>query len=125
MRKLIATMLLFCVSLMTLTSASPTRICLIELGLISVPEDSKCCPDCDREGELPSSCCIDIEDLPDATAPESPTGLPAALLVEMPPELTVTLTPQNSRHRIFSITNPIRGPTSPAAYRAVLGIWRI
>jgi hypothetical protein len=125
MRKLIAVLLLFCVGLLTLTAASPTRICLIEMGLVSVAEDSECCPDCDRDEEQPSSCCIDLEELPEAIAPESPSELPNALLVENPAELTVALMPLASWHRTFFVSEPIRGPTSPAAYRAVLGIWSI
>ena len=125
MRKLIATLLLFCVGMMTLTAASHTRICLIEMGLKWVQEDSPCCPDCDRESEQPSSCCIDLEKLPDATAPQFPTVLPDALLVEMPPELMVTWVALEWHTYTFAVSESIRGPTSPAAHRAVLGIWRI
>jgi hypothetical protein len=110
---------------MTLTTASHHRICLIELGFVSVAEDSQCCPDCDREDEQPSSCCIDLEELPDATVPQSPTELPVALLVEMPPALSVISIPLESHQRSFFLSVPIRGPTSPSAYRAVLGIWSI
>lgn len=125
MRKLLATLLLFYVGMMTLTAASHTRICLIEMGLKWVQEDSPCCPECDRESEQPSSCCIDLEKLPDATAPQFSAVLPDALLVEMSPELTVTWVALKCRTYTYFVSESIRGPTSPAAYRAVLGIWRI
>jgi hypothetical protein len=118
-------MLLFCVGILIPASASPVRICLLELGMSSAQEESKCCPDCSQGTEQPDSCCLDLEELPDASAPQLPTEIPAVVMVDVP--LSLCPTPMVTElHRGFSPSSePIRGPTSPAAYRAVLGIWRL
>jgi hypothetical protein len=125
MRKMLAVLLLFCVGIMIPTSASPVRICLLELHLDTSSTETKCCPDCSRETEQPEPCCHDLEELPDAPAPQSPTELPAVVLVDLPAAICPSPMVAEGDSGCFSVSEPIRGPTSPTAYRAVLGIWRL
>ena len=69
---MLAALLLFCVGILIPASASPVRICFLELGLNSYQADSKCCPDCNQGTEQPDPCCHDLEELPDAPAPQLP-----------------------------------------------------
>jgi hypothetical protein len=125
MRKLLAALLLFCVGILIPASASPVRICFLEFGLNSFQADSKCCPDCSQESEQPDPCCYDLEELPESGVPQLPVELPPAIVTDVPADFcpihVVAWTPRKS----FEVFTPIRGPTSPAAYRAVLGIWRL
>ncbi|MGL4398956.1 MAG: hypothetical protein ACRCXD_03730 [Luteolibacter sp.] len=63
--------------------------------------------------------------MPDSTAPQTPIELPPAIVTEAP----VRLGPVHAVTWVFGenfvVSPPIRGPTSPAAYRAVLGNWRL
>jgi hypothetical protein len=68
---------------------------------------------------------MDLEALPDASAPQPSVELPPIIITELqiaaiPPPMTVDLC-----RWIDSPSGTIRGPTSPAAYRAVLSIWRL
>ena len=123
---MLAALLLFCVGILIPASASHVRICFLEFGLNSFQADSKCCPDCNQGTEQPDPCCHDLEELPDAPAPQLPLELPAAVVTDAPTDLCPAplLIAWFSRSD-FHVLVPIRGPTSPAAYRAVLGIWRL
>jgi len=126
MRKVVAMLLLICVGIMIPASASPARICFLEFGLKSCQAESKCCPDCNRDSGLPDPCCMDLEELPDAPAPQLPVELPAAAGADVPASFCAArrVLTEHYWERSF-VSKPIRGPTSPAAYRAVLGIWRL
>lgn len=127
MRRAISAFLLTCLVILLPTAASPLRVCLLEESLLMANPgpDSDCCPDCTRESDHDSSCCVDLEALPDSSAPQPSVELPPAVITEIfvttirPVAAIVTETGISVR------SNPIRGPTSPAAYRAVLGIWRL
>lgn len=125
MRRLLAALLLVCVGILIPAGATPVRFCFLELGLNSAQEESKCCPDCNQDTKRPDPCCLDLEELPDARAPQLPRELPPAVVVDAPsmlcPSPVMTVIHRDS----FFESKPIRGPTSPAAYRAVLGIWRL
>lgn len=123
MRKLTAVMLLFYVGIMIPASATPVRICLLEMRLNSSQGESKCCADCTKESEQPDPCCLDLKELPDALAPQLPTELPAALIMDLPFSIYPSVVLSETNPGGFSVSKPIRGPTSPVAYRAVLGIW--
>lgn len=125
MRKLLAALLLFCVGIMIPASASPVRVCLLELGLQSIQEDSKCCGDCEHGKDQPDPCCHDLESLPDSPAPQDPVELPPAVVADLPPVLFASPVPVLVCREGFSVSEPIRGPTSPAACRAVFGVWRL
>ena len=122
---MLATLLLFCVGILIPASASPVRICFLEFGLNSFQVDAKCCSDCSQESELPDPCCHDLEKLPESGVPQLPVELPPTIvtdvLTDFYPIHVMAWTPRKS----FEVFTPIRGPTSPAAYRAVLGIWRL
>jgi hypothetical protein len=122
---MLAALLLFCVGILIPASASPVRICFLEFELNSSQADSKCCSDCSKGTEKPDPCCHDLEKLPDSGVPQDPVELPAAVITDVPASLCLTpvTAPMCLRH--FPVSAPIRGPTSPAAYRAVLGIWRL
>ncbi len=125
MRKLTAVMLLFYVGIMIPAAATPIRICLLEMRLNSSQVQSKCCPDCTQETEQPDPCCHDLDELPDALAPQMPTELPSAVIVDLPFSIYSSPVLIEANPKGFSVSKPIRGPTSPAAYQAVLGIWRL
>lgn len=124
-RRLLAALLLFCVGILIPASASPVRICLLEFELNASPADSKCCSDCSRGTELPEPCCVDLDELPDSTAPQLPVELPPVIVTAVPAELSPVQSVTSVSGKNFVASTPIRGPTSPAAYRAVLGIWRL
>ena len=126
MRKLLSVLLLICVGILIPASASPVRICFLEFGLNSHQADSKCCPDCSQGTEQPDSCCHDLGELPESQAPQLPVGLPAAVIADVPAGLGPSpVTIARISRGYFPVSAPIRGPTSPTAYRAVLGIWRL
>jgi hypothetical protein len=125
MRRVLAALLLFCVGILIPASASPVRICFLELGLNSFQADSKCCSDCSQGTEQPDPCCHDLEKLPDSPAPQLPVELPAAVITDVLACLSPAPAMTQMRKTCFPVSAPIRGPTSPAAYRAVLGIWRL
>ena len=122
-----AVLLLACFGILLPTAASPVRVCMLENRLLvsEVDSDSNCCSDCTRETDERNPCCMDLEALPDASAPQPSVDLPPITITELqvaaiPPPMTVDL-----YRWIDSPTGAIRGPTSPAAYRAVLSIWRL
>ncbi|MCW1886755.1 hypothetical protein OKA04_18595 [Luteolibacter flavescens] len=86
-------------------------------------EKSKCCPDCGEHQE--ESCCVDLEDLPDATAPSLPEGLPAIAAIDLPPVIFVLPPVVLVEASVYEAAVPIRGPDSPAAWRALLEVWRL
>lgn len=133
-RRVIATFLLLCMALSVPASAASMRICFIEAELVlpswsaATTDDSEglqCCGECSRGTEQPDPCCVDLEELPDAAAPHLPTVIPPAVIFEIPTNLDPSPVITETDLRSFSPSEPIRGPSSPAAYRAVLGIWRL
>jgi hypothetical protein len=125
MRKVLAAFLLFCVGIMVSASATPLRICLLDYLVETASEASACCMDCTREPEKSEPCCHDLEQLPDAPVPQDPVELPPAVVADLPPVLFLTPVPAQVCLEKFTVSEPIHGPTSPAAHRAVLGIWRL
>ena len=126
-RKVMAVLLLACFGILLPTAASPVRVCLLENRILisEVDSDSNCCSDCTRETDERNSCCMDLEALPDASAPQPSVELPPIIITELqiaaiPPPMSVDLC-----RWIDAPSGTIRGPTSPAAYRAVLSIWRL
>jgi len=125
-RRLLAALLLICVGILIPASASPVRICLLEFGLSFSHAAAECCPDCSPGTELPDPCCVDLEELPDSGAPQLPVELPPAVVTEVPVAwCSALLIATRISPTSFPRSVPIRGPTSPAAYRSVLGIWRL
>jgi len=122
---MLAALLLFCVGILIPASASPVRICFLEFALNSSQADSKCCQDCSQGTEEPDPCCHDLEKLPDAPAPQFPVELPPAVITDLPADLCPAFVMIEMCRTFLPVSAPIRGPTSPAAYRAVLGIWRL
>jgi hypothetical protein len=122
---MLATLLLFCVGILIPASASPVRICFVELGLNSFQPNSKCCPDCSQDSEQPDSCCYDLEELPESGVPQLPVELPPAIITDVLADLCPNHAVAWTQRKSFDVSTPIRGPTSPAAYRAVLGVWRL
>lgn len=134
MRRLLATLLLVCFGMLIPTAASPMRVCLLEgkvhePGFTSYGETAshkiKCCPDCGstEEGD---SCCQDVKKLPDVPAPSPPMILlPPVFFCEREFEFTVPPCPVADVANPFAPSKPIRGPDSPGARRAQLGIWTI
>ena len=63
--------------------------------------------------------------MPDSPAPQPPLELPAAVFAELPEFHCAACPVAEVVASEPVMTEPIRGPDSPAAYRAVLGIWRL
>lgn len=125
MQRLLAALLLFCVGILIPASATPVRVCLLEFGLSSVKQDFPCCEDCNQGTDRPDTCCYDLEKLPDSLTPGIAVELPAAVVTDVLVAWFPTLVMTFAASDRFPVSAPIRGPTSPAAHRAVLGIWRL
>ena len=134
MRKSLAAFLLVCLGVLIPLAASPVRVCLLDGTITSAafppgaPDecaDGGCCPDCNRDADPQAPCCVDLEELPDSSVPHPPVELPPAVFAELPPhacpEASIAEPFRSGSHR--PVAN--RGPASPAAYRAVLGTWRL
>ena len=125
MQRLLAALLLFCVGILIPASATPVRVCFLEFELSSLKQDSACCDDCSQGTDQPDACCHDLEQLPDSLAPGAPVELPAAVITDVVVAWFPMLVMAAAASDMFPVAAPIRGPTSPAAHRAVLGIWRL
>jgi hypothetical protein len=123
-RKLIAALLLVCFGILVPVAASSVRICLLEESQL-VAGASDCCSGCDQETNQQDPCCMDLEALPDASAPQPSVELPPLIVTELPESLL----PGPSLFALCGLTDSqsalIHRAKSPAAYRAVLGIWRL
>jgi hypothetical protein len=128
---MVAILLLACFGILVPLSASPVRVCLLDTyatggSLVMGPDaGKKCCPECTRESETPDPCCVDVEDLPESTPPQSSFELPPVVLTDLAELPGLLPSRLEIPTEVFSHSEPIRGPTSPAAYRAVLAIWRL
>jgi hypothetical protein len=128
MRKVIAAFLLACLGIMLPTAATPVRVCFLEEEILiaAAGPDSKCCPDCTRETDESDPCCMDLEALAAAAAAPQPSiELPPAILTEVVGNAILAPLRTERDRKVFARPERIRGPTSPAAHRAVLGIWRL
>ncbi len=129
MRQLLAILLLACFGIILPTAASPIRICILEQAAAAEAESEggKCCPnpECTRGEPDHISCCLDLEGLPDASAPQPLIELPALIVTDLPNGVCLPPVVTELSRKAYSASEPIRGLDSPAAYRAVLGIWRL
>jgi len=127
-RNLLATFLLVCLGVLIPVAASPMRVCLLEGGILTsgfASHQPECCTDCEPDKDLPDPCCVELEKLPELLAPQPPLEVAAAVLAEIPPWDCLTPLERELPCEASPRSEPIRGPTSPAAHRAVLGIWRL
>jgi hypothetical protein len=123
MRKLLASFLLLCLGVLVPVAASPMRVCLLDGGIFaaSCATEVGCC-DCDGSHE---PCCVELEKLPTLSVPQAELELPPALLAELPSWICPQPLASERSREISRYSEPIRGPDSPAARRAVLEIWRL
>jgi hypothetical protein len=125
MRKILAAFLLVCLGILLPLAASPLRFCLMQGGAYDfLSASQECCTDC-QQGSEPAPCCVELEKLPDISPPLGPLEVPPAVLVELgeishPVSVRVLQPPHHA-----PVMPPIRGPTTPSAFRAVIGIWRL
>jgi hypothetical protein len=126
MKSLVALLLLACFGIILPTAASPTRVCLMQVGLSAAggPADD-CCPDCPSEEPADDPCCVVVKVLPDTAAPHPLLELPPLLFTEMADGTCWSPLEWVTCHGTSRAPVSIRGPTSPAAHRAVLGIWKL
>lgn len=128
MRRLIAVLLLACLGMMIPLAGSPLRLCLLENRLLMGgsecgAEKDPCCPDCGDHHEDP--CCVELEELPDMPVPPAPDELPAPLVMDLPKPAFVAARPVITDGSVHLAAAPIRGPDTPSAHRALLGVWRL
>jgi hypothetical protein len=138
MRQMIALLLMAAIGMTIPTAATAVRVCSLEsttygggfksYGVITDSrgiEKAKCCPDCgeDRQDEEP--CCVDLKKHPDAHPPDSPMGLPPVLPVEICDYAVNIPRIEDYGRKVFSVGEPIRGPTQRCVRRALLAIWNI
>lgn len=133
MRRFLSALLLLFIGVMAPLAGTTVKVCLLDgsirgSGLTAEAKASasqtKCCGDCgEKEHE---ECCAVLEQLPDSTPPASPWELPPAVAMDLPPAVMAPVV------KVIEITTstyrpdvPIRGPDSPAAFRAKLAVWRI
>lgn len=130
MRSVLTCLLVLCFGLSMPAVGGP--VCLCIASLFTAEEDccgccgsGGCCDGTSEEGEG-GSCCVKLDELPDASAPE-----PMASAPETPVRDLVGEVASPSRLLFRFIEEPeadddrIRGPTSGSARRAVLAIWRL
>ena len=134
MRRAIAVFLLACLGIIIPLAGSPVRFCLLDHQVhipgISecrdqTPEKPGCCPECGNEEHRESPCCLDIDELPDAVVPGTPDGVPPAIVMDLPEPMFSAPIYLAVFESAYEVSAPIRGPDTPAARRAVLGIWRL
>lgn len=128
MRNFLAIFLLVCLGVLIPVAASPMRVCLLEGGIITSGLGShqpECCTDCGRDAGEPAPCCVELEKLPDLLAPQPPLEVVAAVLAEIPLWDYLAPLERELSCEVAPLSEPICGPISPAAHRAVLGIWRL
>ncbi len=133
MRRVMAAFLLICLGVVIPLAGSPVRICQLD-GKLLLPGMSECsrdatkAPCCPGSGEREheeSPCCLAIDELPDATPPVPGDPLPAAIAMDLPEPLLSIPDPALAAAAAFRAAVPIRGPDSPAARRAMFGVWRL
>ena len=128
MRRVIAAFLLACLGMMIPLAGSPLRLCLLENRLLvggseCGGEKDPCCPDCGDHHEDP--CCVELDELPDVPAPVAPDELPVPPVTDLPEFAFVAPPPVRAACSVHPAATPIRGPGTPAAHRALLGVWRL
>ncbi len=121
MRRLLASVLLLCVGLSLPAAGGP--LCLCVAGWFE--DASGCCDCCDHCGSDCSDECPWVESLPEAPAPESPTGLPPVPVMVLGNAATALPDSPSQSLLLLDRAAPIRGPTTGPPPRAMLAIWRL
>ena len=138
--------LFICFGLMASAGAQPLRLCLLKWEILSIEQcmafsttqQHKACCDHQQDagenctpqhqpGSPADECCVNLDKVPDSTAPAMPERVPAMVAFELPRFVYGDLVPLNIEQRDTDIhTLPVnfrdRGPSSR---RAMLNIWRI
>jgi len=125
MRSTISFLLLVCVGIQLLASAATVRICMLDLSVSHCASEDSCCHDCHKKEKDKAPCCHVLEALPDTSTPPSPFEFHPVSLTEVTSEQPQFVISEEIFVVSMGCTPVIRGPTSPAAYRARLEIWRI
>ena len=109
--------------------AGPLHICLSGFLQAEEPKEDCCGQHSDdSESQKPEdcSCCLDLQELPEAPVPPSPEPTPGASVTDL--GWTPSVPPLADIHSIeVAAERPdrIRGPTKPSDHRALLEIWRL
>ena len=114
-------------------AGSPVRFCVLDHKVLiqgsgTCGKEAKkktCCPDCSEKKSKDDPCCLEVDHLPDATPPAVPDNVPPALVMDLPEPMFMAPVMAPVLEHVFVAATPIRGPDTPAARRAVLGIWRL
>jgi hypothetical protein len=135
MRRLLAALVLACLGILIPAGGTSLRLCLLEGRIVphhnqaaqaALPATStKCCDDCRDEPASPQPCCLDLKELPDATAPPVHPELPAVAVMDL--ELLHWIAPPAPaiETAIRTAATEVRGPTPPALRRAMISVWRL
>ena len=135
MQRAIAALLLACLGMMFPVAGSSVRLCLMDQKLL-VPGISECSrdearlPSCckdsaKKEHRKDSPCCLAFKKLPEAQATAFPAALPAAVAIDLPEPIFIVPPVILVSGPVFSASEPIRGPDTPALRRAMLEVWRL
>ena len=133
MIRVLSFLVLLCYGVSIPVVAAPVRVCLIG-DMVLLPgfttygetpmHKDKCCPDCGDQDEG-GSCCLDLQQLPDAEHPSGPLVLPSLVCCELEVSTVVPPCPVTWIESAHVPATPIRGPDSPASWRALLSVWNI
>lgn len=133
MQRVIAAFLLACLGTIFPLAGSPVRFCTLDHKVLiqgsgacgKAEEEKSCCPDCGEKKSKDDPCCLEVDHLPDATPPAASDPVPPALVMDLPEPMFMAPARVPVVEPVFVAAAPIRGPDTPAAHRAVLGIWRL
>lgn len=136
-QRLLSAILLVCFGVLTPLQAVPARLCLLENKLLLPGFDScgasasgkvKCCVECDASGVKKNGedCCVDVEALPDTTAPAPPEKLPALTWVILPcDELPWLARPAMAQVEAHPLPPPFPVPIASSRRQSVLSVWTV
>jgi len=133
MRRTIAAFLLVCLGMIIPLAGGPVRFCLLDHRVLvpgtecsgENPKKDSCCEHQKDKDHPKGPCCLKVDELPDATTPSAPDVLPPLLVMDLPEPIFTVPPYVELCDPVFAADRPIRGPDTPAARRAVLGVWRL
>jgi|GEM_PF-5737860 len=147
MQRALSLFLFICFGLMASAGAQPLRLCLLKWEILSLnqcmefsmtQQDKACCDHQKDAGDncgmqhqpvIPADdCCVNLDKVPDSTAPAMPERVPAMVAFELPSFIYGDLAPLNIEQRdrdMHKLPGSYLQDSRPSSRRAMLSIWRI